>query len=102
MKSPQEIFTSFLKTIDKDEVILFITTFIIGILAYYSMSSNWLTNPDGIYHTMVYKYEFSSEYYYGRPRNTITNITFEFKCDFQCHICLLFSIYSFYYYYTNL
>jgi hypothetical protein len=48
-------------TISKDEIIIFGILVFIGCVTYYQMASNWLTNPDTVWNSIVQRYSYGEE-----------------------------------------
>lgn len=54
------------KEIEKNEIVSFLIVFFTGLIMYYQMPSNWLTNPDGVWNSIYFRMGHGGEKKNGR------------------------------------
>ena len=54
------------KKITKEEIICLLVTFFVGIITYYQMPANWLTNPDTVWNSIYFRIGHGGEKANGR------------------------------------
>lgn len=54
------------RKVKKEELISFLVTVLIGVITYYQMPANWLTNPDGVWNSIYFRMGHGGEKVNGR------------------------------------
>ena len=64
--SPADTFQRIKRKIKKSDIVAFLFSVIIGVVAYFPLLTSWITNPDTVWHSIIYKDNFEWEKQLGR------------------------------------